>query len=227
MDKNAADPQSRFALPDQLPCGVGLDGLVEQAASERGDDLTQHQQQCTHCRAALAGIEHLWSPIAALAAERVEPPADLVEKVMTLVRLLAQEIWHIVVPSDRGVTRIAARVIAGIARRAAARAQGVRVVLGRSSHANLVTDTVKATQQHRQQGSAVGIAGQRAVIDLAVVTDYNMRIPDIADHIRVLVTGDLHEYARLENMKINIYVDDVTDPSVRGRSELSGEGERK
>ncbi len=161
----------------------------------------------------MAEVEELWAPIAALAAERLEPPADLVRKVMSLVRELAQEIWHIVIPSDRGMTRIAARVIAELARRAAARAQGVRVVLGRSSQAKIVADTAEATQQHRQPGSAVGIAGQHAVIDLAVVTDYGVRIVEVAQEIRRAVARDLFELTGLVEVRVDIYVDDVTDRS--------------
>lgn len=212
---NSADPKDRSlssaALPEQMPCGADFDDLLEQIASGKGHDLTAHQRECTHCRAALAEIEQLWGPVAALAAERLEPPTDLVAKVMSLIRELAQEIWHVVLTGDRGVTRIAARVIAAIARRAAARAPGVRVVLGRSSRANIVADTVKATQQHQQPGSAVGIAGQRAVIDLAVVTDYDTRIPDVAANIRSLVIGELNELAGFDEVRVDIFVDDVTD----------------
>jgi uncharacterized alkaline shock family protein YloU len=203
------------ALPDHLPCGTELDDLIEQVAAGHNHDLSPHQQACTHSRAALADIDQLWPPVAALAADRLHPPADLLETVMSQVRELAREIWHIVTPDHRCGTRIAARVIGGIASRAAARAQGVRVVLGRSSQANLVADTAEATQRHRQPGSAVGIAGQHAVIDLAVVTDYGLRIPDIADEIRRLVMRDLSELAGLDDARIDIYVDDVTDPPAR------------
>ncbi len=211
------NPRFSSALDDHLPCGAELDDLVEQVANGAGHNLTEHQHQCPHCRAALAEINQLWAPVAALAAERLEPPADLVQKVMSLVRELAQEIWHIVVPSERGVTRIAARVLAAIARQAAAQASGVRVVLGRSSLANIVADTVEATHQHRQPGSAVGIAGQHAVIELAVVADYDNRISETADQIRRIVRRDLSELAGLDEVRVDIYVDDVTDPSLRGR----------
>ena len=117
-------------LPEQLPCGVQLDDLVEQVDQGRGEQLTEHEQHCTHCRAAIAEISRLWGSVTALAAEQVEPPADLVDKVMGLVRELALEIWHVVLPGERGSTRIAARVLATVARRAARRVPGVRVVLG-------------------------------------------------------------------------------------------------
>lgn len=201
-------PDRELRLPDQLPCGKDLDELVEQVADGHSRELDDHEQGCTHCRAYLGEIERLWAPVTALASESVEPPPDVLAKVMTLVRELALEIWHVVLLGERGTTRIAARVLAKLATRAAARAPGVRVVLGRSTQARMVARTTEATQSHRQPGSAVGIAGQHAVIDLAVVTAYGAYIPDVAATIRRLVTEQLHT-AGLNDVDVNITVDDV------------------
>jgi len=201
-------------LLDRLPCGRDIDDLVEQVADGHAHRLDDHEQGCTHCRAYLSEIQRLWAPVAALAAEHLEPPPELVGKIMQIVRELALEIWHVVVPGDRGTTRIAARVLATLATRAAARAPGVRVVLGRSSQPKAVAHTAEITHAHRQPGSAVGIAGQQATIDLAVVTNYGANIPDVADTIRRLVTDDLRT-ASLREVDVNIIVDDVAAPPHR------------
>ncbi len=198
-------------LLDQMPCGKDLDVLVEQVADGHGQDLDDHERGCAHCRAYLGEIGRLWAPVGALAAERIEPPPDVLGKVMTLVRELALEIWHVVLPGERGTTRIAARVLATLATRAAARAHGVLVVLGRSTQARMVARTTEATQSHQHPGSAVGIAGQHAVIDLAVVSAYAVYIPDVAATIRRLVTDQLHS-AGLSDVDVNITVDDVVAP---------------
>ena len=36
-----------------VPCGAGVDLLLEQAAQGRGADRDAHQQRCVHCQAAL------------------------------------------------------------------------------------------------------------------------------------------------------------------------------
>lgn len=66
-------------------------------------------------------------------SERFDPPPDLLEKVMTLVLDIAAQGWYANESGYLGVTRIAARALATIARASAARAPGVRAVLGRSS----------------------------------------------------------------------------------------------
>lgn len=206
-----SDHNGGETLPEDLPCGRALDDLIEQVAHGHGQDVDEHQQNCTHCRAYLTEIERLWAPVTTLAGQPVEPPPHLLDQVMTVVRELAMEIWHAVIPGDRGVTRIAARVLARMATRAAGRAPGVRVVLGRSTQAHVASCAEQTTLAHEQPGSAVGIAGQHAVIDLAVVTSYGVYIPHVADAIRQLVVDDLRT-ADLHDVEINITVDDVIEP---------------
>lgn len=209
---NGHRDQPPAELPERLPCGTALDDLTEQIADGHASQLTEHQGSCTHCQAALLEIERLWAPVAELAGVRLLPPPHLMNKIMSLVRELALEVWHVVLPGDRGHTRIAARVLAAIARRAAARARGVRVVLGRSSQARVAVAADEATRAHRQPGSAVGIAGQQVVVDLAVVTTYDLPIPRVADDVRNRVLADLQRLAGLRDVAVNITVDDVSVP---------------
>jgi uncharacterized alkaline shock family protein YloU len=194
---------------DRLPCGRHVDDLIEQVAEGHGGDLTEHQRACTHCRAFLAETATLWEPVSALAHEELRPPADLFDKVITRVRELAADAWFVLLPNDAGATRIAARALAGIAQASAARAAGVRAVLGRSSHTPLATAAAAATRSHRQPDSAVGIAGTQVVIDLALVTRYGARIPDVADDVRGRVLRALRALAGLRHVRVDITVDDV------------------
>lgn len=210
------------SLPERLPCGRDVDELVEQVAEGHGDRLDSHQVQCPHCRAFLSEITTLWAPVVTMAGERVQPPAQLLAQVMTAVRELAAQVWHIVVPGERGVTRIAARVVGEIARAAAASVPGVRVVLGRSSAApRAAAASTQATRAHRVPGTAVGIAGQRAVIDLAVATSYGLRIPDVAAGIRRRVLHDLRDLAGIRDAEVNIVVDNVIDDGIDPATEYT------
>ena len=56
-----------------LPCGTELGALVTQVADGVQGDLA-HQAGCRWCQGALAELEHLWTLVADLAAERVQAP---------------------------------------------------------------------------------------------------------------------------------------------------------
>ena len=50
---------------DTLPCGHKVDDLLEQVADGRAGQLTQHQQGCVHCQAAISEFTRLWAPVRA------------------------------------------------------------------------------------------------------------------------------------------------------------------
>jgi hypothetical protein len=69
-----------------LPCGAGLDGLVAQVADGAPPSDPAHQAGCSHCQAALAELEELWSLAGRLARERVEAPERVDAVVMGRIR---------------------------------------------------------------------------------------------------------------------------------------------
>lgn len=70
-----ADPD-RGDVP-RLPCGADPDLLFEQAADGRAEQLTEHQQDCEYCQAALSEFAGLWAPVARAAAVPLAVPAGL------------------------------------------------------------------------------------------------------------------------------------------------------
>ncbi|WP_432497601.1 Asp23/Gls24 family envelope stress response protein [Kineococcus gypseus] len=212
----------RDALPDALPpgpeqellpCGHRVDDLLEQVAAGRGDDLDAHQATCPHCRATLTAASRLWSRVRAVAAREEVPPPGLLGAVVAAVRELARDHWYVVLPGVRGSTRIAARVLADVAQRAASRVPGVRVVLGRHTRPVDAERARVATRRQDGPGSAVGVAGGHASIDLAVVVDYGASIPDVAARVRAAVAADLREVASVSSTEVNVHVDDVLPPA--------------
>ncbi len=195
---------------DRLPCGAPVAGLFEQVAAGREARLTQHQVGCAHCRATLAEVGELWGPIRLMAAEKVSAPAGMVEQVMARVRDLAREVWYAVLPDERGSTRIAARVVGVLARRAAASVPGVRVALGRSTDPARERAASRATEQHAYPGTAVGVAGGRAVaVDLALAVSYGLSIPDVSARVQRAVISGVRAATGVGDIEVNVTVDDV------------------
>ena len=194
---------------EQLPCGRPWDDLLEQVAL--GVAVPDpHQQVCSHCQAALAELDRVWAPVRDLAAEPVHVPAGLLDRVMQQVRAAAQQNWHALIGGEGGSTRVAARVIATMARLAAGRVPGVHVALGRTTDPGAAADTAARTSRHDQKGSAVGVAGGSAVVELALAARYDVPLHALAEHVQSAVTADLTRLAGLQHVQVNITIDDVT-----------------
>lgn len=193
---------------EQLPCGRSWDDLLEQMALDVAVPDT-HQQTCSHCQAALAELSRVWAPVRHLAAERVHAPSGLLDRVMDQVRAAAQQSWHALISAERGSTRVAARVIATIARLAAARVAGVHVALGRTTDPHAAAQTAARTSRHDETGSAVGVAGASAVVELALAALYDMPLHALAEDVRSAVNADLTQLAGLQHVQVNITIDDI------------------
>ena len=69
-----------------------------------------------HCQAALSQFTALWGPVAELATAPVLPPPGLVASVMSQMRALVRDIWYTLEITESGAIRIAARIVAALAR---------------------------------------------------------------------------------------------------------------
>jgi len=194
-----------------LPCGADVDLLLEQAAQGLGADWDAHQQGCVHCQAALGEFTSLWGSVAELAAAPVSAPPGLVAAVMSQVRRLVHDIWYTLEINEIGVVRIAARIVAALARDSARMIPGVRVALGRSTHGKAATLAEKATFGHRHPHAAVGVLGRTAVVDLAVAVGYGDPAHHVAREIQRQVTDTLRDQVGLRDVMVNVTIDDVVD----------------
>jgi uncharacterized alkaline shock family protein YloU len=202
----------RLLVNDQLACGADVDQLLEQVADGNAEKLTSHQQHCPHCQAAIGEFTLLWAPVRELAATPVPTPADLTAAVMDRIRRLVNDVWYTLNVTDQGAIRIAARVVANLARDTARLVPGVRVALGRSTQAKLARLVEKTTLRHRHPHSAVGVLGRTAVVDLALAVQYGPPIHDIAHEVQQRVIAALQDSVGLQDVTINIHVDDVLPP---------------
>jgi uncharacterized alkaline shock family protein YloU len=194
----------------QLACGADIDELLEQAADGHAGPLTGHQLHCPHCQAALQEFSRVWEPVRRLAAEPVTVPAALKTAVASQIRKLVSDAWYTLHLADGGALRVAARVVATIAREAARRVPGVRVAFGRSTHSKLAELAEKATLRHRHPHAAVGVLGRTAVIDLAIAVQYGQQIDAIASEVQHRAVAEVRAKIGLQDVTVNVTVDDVT-----------------
>jgi uncharacterized alkaline shock family protein YloU len=194
-----------------LPCGADLDLLLEQAADGRAADLDAHQRDCLHCQAAITEFAALWQPVTDLAASPVRTPPGLTAAVMSQIRVLVRDVWYTLQTTDLGVIRIAARIVAALARDSARRIPGVRVALGRSTHPLPAELAEHATLGHRHPHAAVGVLGRTAVVDLAVAVSYENPVHHVAKNIQRHVTATLHNDLGLQTITVNVTIDDILD----------------
>ena len=198
-----------------LPCGAEVDLLLEQVAGGRGADRDAHQQQCVHCQAALGEFTALWAPVAEQAAAPVPAPPGLAAAVMSHVRSLVRDIWYTLEITESGTIRIAARIVAALARDCARMIPGVRVALGRSTQGEVAALAEKATLGHRHPHAAVGVLGRTAVVELAVAVTYNDPAHKVARDIQRQVIATLRDQVGLQDVKVNVTVDDVMEDDGR------------
>jgi uncharacterized alkaline shock family protein YloU len=192
-----------------LPCGAEVNPLLEQVADGRAADLDAHQRECVHCQAAIAEFTALWAPVAEAAARPVPAPPGLTAAVMSQIRVLVRDVWYTLQTTDLGVIRIAARIVATLARDAARMVPGVRVALGRSTRGKVAAAAERATFQHHHPHAAVGVLGRTAAVDLAVAVTYGEPVHEVARHIQRQVIATLRDEIGLQTVVVNVTVDDV------------------
>ncbi len=193
----------------QLACGASVDELLEQVADGDADRLTEHQQHCRHCQAAIAEFRALWAPVQEHARRPVTVPDRLRATVLKQVDRMVRDVWYTLQLTDGGAVRIAARVVAALARDAAARVPGVRVALGRSTESRIAELVASATQRHLHPHAAVGVLGRTAVIDLALAVSYGDPVHVVARQVQRQVMAELQQKVGLQTVTVNVTVDDV------------------
>jgi uncharacterized alkaline shock family protein YloU len=193
-----------------LACGADVDTLLEQVADGHARQLTDHQRDCVHCRAAIGELNALWSPVRELAAAPVPPPPGLATAVIGRIRRLARDVGYTLEMTDGGAIRIAARIVAALARDSASRVPGVRLALGRTTHGPLSVLAQAAMPADRRAGTA-GVLGRTAVVDLTIAVNYDRPVHHVARDIQKQVAAALRNDLGLRAATVNVVIGDILD----------------
>ena len=194
---------------ERLACGCEVDEVLEQAADGHAGQLTEHQRGCPACQAALAEFSRLWEPVRGLAAEHVAVPAAIKAAVAYQIGKLVSDVGYTLHLADAGALRIAARVVAQIARDAANSAPGVEVAFGRSTHRRIARTAEKATLRHHGRHAALGVLGSTAVVDLAIAVHYDHQADKVAREVQRRAIAAIRTRAGLDNITVNVTIDDI------------------
>lgn len=194
-----------------LACGADVDTLLEQVADGHARQLTDHQRDCVHCRAAIGELDALWSPVRALVAAPVPSPPGLATAVIGRIRRLARDVGYTLEMTDGGAIRIAGRIVAALARDSASRVPGVRLALGRTTHGPLGAIAQRIMPADRRAGTAAGVLGRTAVVDLTIAVNYDRPVHHVARDIQKQVAAALRNDLGLRAATVNVVIGDILD----------------
>jgi uncharacterized alkaline shock family protein YloU len=128
---------------------------------------------------------------------------------------------HSELVTEHGRTAIADSVVEKIVGMAAREVPGVYDMgAGFSRAVGMVRERVGGGGPSPGQGVAVEVGERQAAVDIDVIVDYGVSIPDLAAGIRRNVVGSVQKMCGLEVTEVNISVGDVHLP------EESSEGEQ-
>lgn len=238
-----ADPQDVVGDGTVLACGASPADLLAQVADSAAPTTTdipaapsdaperrnsseqrevpaailRHQQSCPHCRAMLAELRELWTPVAAIAQQSITAPPSLARGIMERVTALAQHSWHAVVEDKPGATRIAAWVVAVVARRAAASVPGVSSVANRVHPAEAAVTGVQATfhpptgsSVHRALADGVGVAGRKVIVQVQLTAGATSPALTVLGHqVRRAVTDHVCALTGLDVVEVDVHIADL------------------
>ncbi|MCP2334874.1 putative alkaline shock family protein YloU [Actinomadura rupiterrae] len=115
--------------------------------------------------------------------------------------------------SDTGKTRIADGVVAKIAGMAAREVGGVYAMgAGMARTFGSVKERIPGVGVSVTQGVAVQVGEKQAAVDIDLVVEYGVAIPDLARACRESVISQVEQMTGLEVVEVNITVDDVHLP---------------
>lgn len=128
-------------------------------------------------------------------------------------------------PGGRGRTTIADDVVAKIAGMAAREVPGIHALGGGLARTmGAMRERVPGRRAGVTAGVKVEVGERQSAVDLDVVVEYGVAIPDLAAEVRENVIGAVERMTGLEVVEVNIAVDDVHLPDEEEEGEETVEG---
>ncbi|GHH70523.1 hypothetical protein GCM10017673_22540 [Streptosporangium violaceochromogenes] len=125
--------------------------------------------------------------------------------------------------TPKGTTRIDGGVVAKIAGLSAREVSGVYDMGAGTARALGAVRGMVGGDRSATQGVSVEVGERQAAVDLDLMVEYGVAIPDLAGSVRRNVIAAVERMTGLEVTEVNIKVDDVHLPEPNGESGTSGE----
>ncbi|ONI78690.1 hypothetical protein ALI144C_28245 [Actinosynnema sp. ALI-1.44] len=174
-----------------LPCGRDVETVWDRLTTVDAGAADEHDLSCPHCAATRDSLCALRSAVDELAAETVEPPSDLVGRIMSAVRADSRRRDMLPLPSQApNEARISAQAIASVLRFAADTVEGVRA----------------RRCKVRQSGSPDSIE-----VELSIAVSYRGLAAGAYDLVRERVANAVAARIGVRLSRLDIVVADVFD----------------
>jgi hypothetical protein len=167
----AVKPDPADAAVAPLACGRDPALLWDRAAENAAENaaLDEHERACRHCRAAYADAQGLDAVAHRMAAQRIEPPQTVLDRVLTAVVTELRPHDLLALPSPQGSARLSTAAAAAVLRRVVDGMGGLRARSCRISQEGAVGQDSAAGADPHSVDVRISVAA-RFGVDLASVT---------------------------------------------------------
>lgn len=181
------DPLTDPAAPvAPLVCGRDAARVWDRAESGAAPD--DHERDCPQCTATFADARRLDSVVHRLAAEQIEPPPSVMDRVMGAVRSDLRPHEVLVLSSPHGPARLSRPAAAAVLRSVVDRMGGVRA---RSCRIEQVAD------------------GPEATVAMSVSAEFGVDLPSLAARVRQMVLAAGEQALGVPVHRVDIEVTDI------------------
>ena len=183
--------------PDPGPgpfLACGRDAALVWDHSAAGESPDEHERGCPHCIAAAADARGLDSLVHRMAAERPEPPASVVDRVMVAVRTELRPLDVLTLPSPHGPARLSRAAAAAVLRHTVDGMSGLRA---RSCRIDQASDTV------------AGEPGHGADVRITVTARFGVDLASVTARVRQMVAAAGEQALGVPVRRVDIEVVDV------------------
>lgn len=195
MAVNTNSPTNGAGEPvTRLACGRDAALVWDRAAAGIAPD--EHERDCPHCGAASADAQHLDSVVHRMAAQELEPPPSMIDRVMAGVRTEFRPHDVLTLPSPHGTTRLSRAAAAAVLRHVVDRMDGLRA---RSCR----------IEQLGVAGTAVGSPAHAADVTISVAARFGVELASVTARVRQMVIAAGEQALGVPVRRVDIDVVDL------------------
>lgn len=185
-------PGDRPAGAPIEPLACGRDAAVVWDRAGAGHSPDEHERDCSHCTAAFSDAQGLDSVVHRLAAQELEPPPSVMDRVMGAVRSEFRAHDVLTLPSPHGPVRLSRPAAAGVLRHVVDRMAGVR-----------------ARSCRIEQLAEPGAAPHAANVRMTVTARFGVDLASVTARVRQMVISAAEQALGVPVTRVDIEVVDV------------------
>jgi len=175
------------------PLGCGRDAALVWDRAEAGLPPDEHERDCPHCGAAFAEADRLHRLVHRMAAEPVEPPPSVLDRVMQAVRTDFRQRDLLALDSPLGPARLSRPAAAAVLRHVVDRMAGMRV---------------RSCRIEQPAGDAVPTGAE---VSITVAARFGVDLASVTARVRQMVIAAGEQALGVPVRRVDIEVVDLLD----------------